>query len=369
MKAEGGNLKPEGVAKAFNSIATPFVRMLVAAMAAPADKIRAALSDVRQSLRLWLRHFDSSNEFATALEEMLGEEFARGLTSQSGIKASLADILERTAARSLLPTSLGHADIQSLSRDLRASSLFSARTTNADYLADMAKVLDQFLGGKINTATARLHLMKSLDAYGYTPEGGFPGDIVPPAEAGSLQDLSSASRINLILNTQAQLAFGRGQKIEGELTADEYPAWELVRIEARATERGDWDARFVEAGGVALGGRMIALKHDPVWEDLGSAALFNDALDTDHPPFAFNSGMGWQPVDRAECVRLGLVGEGYTAPEAGEPSFDERPPVDLSKYPADLREQLAADLARIQRDLAESRARDFETFKQEYAAR
>ena len=324
---------------------------------------------MRQSLRLWLRHFDSSNEFALALEEMLGEELAKGLTSGSGIKASLAGILQRAGSRELLPTGLGHADIQALSRDLRASSLFSARTTNADYLADMAKVLDQFLGGRINMATARLHLLKSLDAYGYTPEGGFPGDIVPPAEPGSLQDLSSATRLNLILNTQAQLAFGNGQKIEGELTADEYPAWELVRVESRATERGDWEKRFVSAGGVMVRGRMIALKHDPVWEDLGSAALFPDALDTDHPPFAFNSGMGWQPVDRAECIKLGMISESYTAPQAGEPRFDERPAVDLSDYPPDFREQLRADLDRVTQELAELHERDIKIAHQEYAAR
>jgi len=28
----------------------------------------------------------------------------------------------------------------------------------------------------------------------------------------------------------------------------------------------------------------------------------------DYPPFAFNSGMGWRPVTRAECERLGVTG-------------------------------------------------------------
>ena len=51
---------------------------------------------------------------------------------------------------------------------------------------------------------------------------------------------------------------------------------------------------------------MIALKGHPIWEQLGSSANFNDALDVDYPPFAFRSGMWVRPVDRATCVALGF---------------------------------------------------------------
>jgi len=61
-------------------------------------------------------------------------------------------------------------------------------------------------------------------------------------------------------------------------------------------------------GAVRATGRMIALKADPVWGELGSYGNFDDALGVDHPPFAFNSGMGWREITRAECVALGVVG-------------------------------------------------------------
>ena len=363
---------------AFRNQTMPFVRQIVSALAIGTTE---ALSQVRQSLRLWLRHFDTNYSFPLALEQVLGHELARGLTSHTNLKASLADILDRTNSREILPTSMSSADITTLSSDLRANSIFSARTTNAGYLRDMATVLDEFLSGKINTATARLKLLTSLDTYGYTAADGFPGDNVPPAEAGSLRDLASESRIKLILDTQAQLAFGRGQKISGDETAATFPAWELVRILPRAVPRGyketkdglvpvpgdSWQDRFKSCGGKLHGGRMIALKDSPVWEDLGSAALFDDALDTDHPPFAFNSGMGWLPVDRGECLDLGIIKPDHKPKNPAAPRFDERPPVDFKDFPTDLREQLRADLARARADAAASLARDFKTEREVYA--
>ena len=54
---------------------------------------------------------------------------------------------------------------------------------------------------------ARVRLRSALASLGYTPEGGFPGDDeVPPAEAGSLQDLSSDARLRLQLETAQRQA-------------------------------------------------------------------------------------------------------------------------------------------------------------------
>ena len=53
-------------------------------------------------------------------------------------------------------------------------------------------------------------------------------------------------------------------------------------------------------------GRLIALKTSPIWEALGSRFLFDDALNVDHPPFAFGSGMGWREVPLEEAQELGL---------------------------------------------------------------
>jgi hypothetical protein len=53
---------------------------------------------------------------------------------------------------------------------------------------------------------------------------------------------------------------------------------------------------------------MISFKGDPVWGELGASENFDDALDVDSPPFAFNSGMRWLEVSRAECRRLKITG-------------------------------------------------------------
>ena len=75
---------------------------------------------------------------------------------------------------------------------------------------------------------------------------------------------------------------------------------------------------------------MIALKGDPVWGELGSHGNFSDALDVDHPPFAFNSGMGWDEVDEEECAALEITG-----PEGESPQewFASRPIVIRGKLP------------------------------------
>jgi hypothetical protein len=100
------------------------------------------------------------------------------------------------------------------------------------------------------------------------------------------------------------------------------PAWELVRVLPVEVPR-DWPSRWIIAGGrMSEGGRMIALKGDPVWGELGSYQNFQDALGVDHPPFAFNSGMGWQEVPAREVRRLGITGPDGETPEewlASEP--------------------------------------------------
>jgi hypothetical protein len=79
----------------------------------------------------------------------------------------------------------------------------------------------------------------------------------------------------------------------------------------------DWPARWKIAGGALVdGGRMIALKGDPIWGELGGYENFSDALGVDHPPFAFNSGMGWKEISAAEVRALGITGpEGETPAE------------------------------------------------------
>lgn len=250
--------------------------------------------------------------------------------------APLTQAMSRLADLQLLPTGSSAADIQQWSRDIRANALFSARTTHLGYLKSIEETTRKMLSGEINIATARAELQDELEAIGYTPEAGFPNDsrsrreeaqteqslvtsppTVPPADAGSLRDLSSDKRLKLVLETQTQKAenFARREAGMDDQALFQFPAWELVRTEDRDVPRDEmpsglaWPVRFGMAGGRLVDGRMVALKDDAVWSELGSSTLFADGIDGDTPPYAFNSGMGWRDVGRDEAVELGLIGE------------------------------------------------------------
>ncbi len=280
------------------------------------------------------------------------------------------EALERALGREILPTALRTAELrEEFAAALRGRAVFSARTTNAVYLQALRSAIERLLEGDFGNdkAKIRLELKTVLQRLGYTPELGFPGDGrlgIPPAEPGELTDLSSDKRINLILDTQFSLMEGWAQQQRGEDRADAFPAWELVRMEPRRVPRGStnysvgWIARWRTVGGpLRPGMRLMAPKGHPIWAALGDSEQFRDALDVDHPPFAFNSGMGWREVTReefsawvrdpeeeAELLGLGAEGRMSRAMMAGRPAAATPPEPQFS--PAGVNEDLMDRLAR-----------------------
>jgi len=242
--------------------------------------------------------------------------------------------LELLDQRDPLPTDLSSAEIrEQWPEELRQRSIFSARTTKGGLLQSYKEQLGEMISGQTNVATARHEIQRLLKSMDYVPElGGFAGDTtVPPAEPGSLRDLSSNARIDLVLRTNVRQVAGAAQAKAGDTDSARfwYPAMELIRISPRRVPRGqklahskgkgtqphlvadpgkDWPSRWEKAGGEFYGGgRMIALKGSPVWSALGSSQLFEDGLDAPVPPFAFNSGYGWRAVARRDCLALGVI--------------------------------------------------------------
>ena len=260
---------------------------------------------------------------------------------------SIFDAARSSAARSAMETTLGTAGLREKGAEILARAAFTARGSNTIFASELKRLIDELTAGNLGEGQVRTALWECLKSLGYTPDGGFPDAMpgeVPPAVAGSLQDLSSFQRRDLIVRTQLALMRGRGEQTRGQ-TPDRitlYPAWELVRVTGKTAPR-HWGGvemgsgknmleypRWILADGKYFAGKMVAFKGDPVWGELGSYDNFSDALGVDHPPFAFNSGMGWREVSAAECERLHVCGPDR---ETAEEWFAKNPVTMTGKLP------------------------------------
>ena len=214
--------------------------------------------------------------------------------------------------KDLLPTSLGSEEIrEKIAGDILRRSVFSARMASASYLAKVREVCTSMAAGEINAADARAQLLTVLGQMGHSP-----------LDEGGLTNPASIRRLNLIIDTQTQMASSVARLSEQtEATVNLFPAWELTRLETRAVPRADWMARWTAAGDSvnwegAVKRPFIALKSSPIWAALGNGVGgFKDTLGNPYPPFAYSSGLDWLDVDRETCEKLGLLkGEAASSP-------------------------------------------------------
>ena len=260
--------------------------------------------------------------------------------------------------RDVLPGSWDSDTLDGLEQALKRRAIFSARTTHADYLQDLGKLVDEAVKGSVNQAQFRDAAKRLLAEYDYHPLLGFPGDegLVPPAEAGTLTDLSSDTRLDLIFDTQVGQAQGWSFYERGQSDSRlwQFPCWELIRVAYVQIPRGrkrskgtvvpdpgnDWPSRWEAAGGDFFGGRMIARKDSGVWDALGNGeGGYHDALGQPYPPFAFNSGMGVREVPREECVKLGALEERDKVQAQSRP-FNDHVEVPAGKYDPEILREL-----------------------------
>ncbi|MES2598611.1 MAG: hypothetical protein V4662_24970 [Verrucomicrobiota bacterium] len=237
-------------------------------------------------------------------------------------RSPIQQAVEIARRTKLLPTALSSKETANLVATLRHRAFWSARFTQVEALKGVQKLTERAIRGEgyeNDMGQLRIEARKLLDTYGYTPEKGFPGDAalgIPAALPGTLRDLRSEQRLNLILNTQMALARGLGQQLRGLDRISAAPAWRLKRLSPRTAPR-EWDQRWAVAGdsvkwvGVynAEDELWIARKDSPIWAALGSRDLFDDALNVSHPPFAFNTGMGWEEMLRSDLTGLRLVND------------------------------------------------------------
>jgi hypothetical protein len=209
---------------------------------------------------------------------------------------------DELANKPLLPTTLGTRDLnENTSVQVRDRVFFSARVLNAQVLQGFKNGVAAVLKGETNPAKQRLRIKDLLDSISYRPKSG---------KEGTIEDLSSNARLNLMLNTNVSMLRGFGQWMEGnqEGALDAFPAQELVRVAERHEPR-DWEEIWSEAV-ETLGdsttatdgdsGRFVAMKNDPIWIEISDFGL-------PYPPFKFNSGMGVEDVSYEDAVDLGVM--------------------------------------------------------------
>lgn len=197
--------------------------------------------------------------------------------------------------------------------EARERAFFISQCVNAQILdhaatrlQDLSRGISLAPGQYTNPATIRLELKQILESIDYQPA---------PGKAGTIEDLSTDRRLNLIIETNERMAHGYGQWAQGNdpEIINEFPCQELVRIYVRKEKR-NWYERWRAAGGFiyngmpqtggpledGLQGRCIARKDDPVWTELSAFGL-------PYPPFDFNSGVGVMDVDRDEAIAIGVI--------------------------------------------------------------
>jgi hypothetical protein len=214
------------------------------------------------------------------------------------------------AGRGLLPTTLSAAEIAALDAEIRTQAFFSARVTQLDILTALQSELSALVRGQspgpgdyTNPATVRLRIKQLLQEMDYRP--------ADPDDEGTIKDLRTDSRLNLIIETNEKMATGYGQWLQSTDpdVLDAFPAWEFIRVEDRIEKR-DWKSRWRDAAArvgdedadrvLRRTGRMIARKDSPLWTALSAFGI-------PQAPFDYNSGMDVRDLGRKEAIEVGLI--------------------------------------------------------------
>lgn len=215
---------------------------------------------------------------------------------------------EFLAQKKLDSRAMRTAEWDLVSAQLRERAFFMAGVDHARTLQEFRKAAALVAQGRLSPQEARRALREYLRQSGYK---------APDGKEGSIRDLSSRRRMDVVIDTNARMAAGWANR--KQLLGDPaFPGQQLVRIR-KARQPRNWQQRWQEAArsvnydGVARGGKMVARLDSPIWCKLSRFGL-------PYPPFDFGSGMGVLPVSARECERLGLT---ETESPQREPGLNE----------------------------------------------
>jgi len=203
---------------------------------------------------------------------------------------------EKILKKALVASNLDSREWNSIQAGLRDRAFFSSRVAEANILDALQNRTAIYSDGHTSMSEIRKIARQDLQAMGYKPKAG---------EEGTIKDLYSKARLDVIVKHNVATARGFIRWAEGNEPGAyaAFPAQEFKRVHPRKHERGAtfWTNKWKNAGGrFFAGGRMIALKDDPVWTNL---SIFG----TPYPPFEWGSGMGVRDIDRKTAIELGLA--------------------------------------------------------------
>lgn len=133
---------------------------------------------------------------------------------------SLIDILN---ALKLLPVKLTAAQWEGMRADIRERAFFMALVDEAHILQEHRDAVKGMIGGSLSKTEAREAIGDYLASEGYQP---------PEGKEGTIQDLRTVQRQNLVLETNQAMVAGYAQQelFRGSVA---FPAQRLVRIAER----------------------------------------------------------------------------------------------------------------------------------------
>ena len=197
--------------------------------------------------------------------------------------------------KALVASKLDSKEWNQVQAAFRNRAFFSSQVAQANIIQAMRGRVAEYAERGVDISEARKLMRADLKRTDYKPE---------PGKEGTIKDLFSKARLDVIFKHNLRQARGMIQRASGMTPGAfaAFPAQEFKRTHKRQVERKDWPERWRKAGGKVYGGRMIALKTDPVWERL---SVFGNPF----PPFDWGSGMGVIDVDRKTAIELGLISD------------------------------------------------------------
>lgn len=243
---------------------------------------------------------------------------------------------QHLSGKSAAPIAMSAAQWDMVDAQIRERAFFMAGVDNARILHAFQQVARQIAAGQLSLVEGRQRVREMLLAMGYDP-----GE-----DEGSIHDLSSRRRLDVSLQTNADLAAGWAQR-KADMLDIANPGQELYRAK-QAREPRDWATRWAEAAaavgweGVAREGSFIALKTSPIWVELSR-------FGQPYPPFDFNSGMWVRAVDDDTCERLGLLDGNWLEEQiaAAEEGLNENTEADCRELSPEVLNELDEALGSV----------------------